>query len=53
MTSFPLDLIRLPIDERVSLDGKRKDEMVKQVHERVKKKIEKKNKQYAFKVNKG
>ena len=49
----PLDLVPLPIDERASLDGKKKAEIVRQLHERVKQQIEKKNEQYAFKANKG
>lgn len=49
----PLDLLPLPIDERFSLDGKRKVEMVRQLHEKVKIQIEKKNDQYALKANKG
>ena len=32
----PLDLLPLPIDERASLDGKKKAETVRQLHERVK-----------------
>jgi len=43
----PMNLIPLPINERVSLDGKKKVEMVKKIHERVKQQIEKKNEQYA------
>ena len=49
----PLDLVPLPIDERASVDGKKKAEIVRQLHERVKQQIEKKNEQYAFKANKG
>jgi hypothetical protein len=30
----PLDLMPLPIDERSSLDGHRKAELVKSIHER-------------------
>ena len=36
-----------------SLDGQKKDEMVKKLHESVRKHIEKKNEQYATKANKG
>ena len=50
--TFPY-VIKYKQDEGVNIDGKRKVEMVKQLHERVKKKIEKKNKQYASKANKG
>ena len=49
----PLDFIPLPIDERVSLDGKRKTKMVKQLHECFRQQIEKKNKQNPSKDNKG
>ncbi|KAF7821688.1 Transposon Ty3-G Gag-Pol polyprotein [Senna tora] len=49
----PLDLLPIPIDERTSIDGKKKAEIVKQLHERVKQQIEKKNEQYASKANQG
>ncbi|KAL2526664.1 reverse transcriptase [Abeliophyllum distichum] len=49
----PLDLIPLPVDERTSLDGHRKADMVKHIHDSVRQQIEKKNKQYAAKANKG
>ncbi|KAF7802050.1 hypothetical protein G2W53_041161 [Senna tora] len=49
----PLDLLPIPIDERTSIDGKKKAETVKQLHERVKQQIQKKNEQYASKANKG
>ena len=49
----PMDLIPLPINEQGSLDGKKKDEKVKEIHERVKQQIEKKNLQYATHANKG
>jgi len=49
----PMDLIALPINEPVNLDGKKKAEMVKKIHERVKQQIEKKNEQYATHANKG
>jgi len=48
----PMDLIPLPINERVNLDGKKKAEMVKKIRERVKQQIEKKNEQYATHANK-
>lgn len=48
----PINLLPLPIFERTSLDGKRKVKMVK-LHESVHERIEKKNKDYAFKSNKG
>jgi len=49
----PLDLLSLPVDERVSFDGSRKAHVVKYLHTKVQQHIKKKNKQYAFKANKG
>lgn len=49
----PLDLIHLPVNERGSLDGTRKAELVKSLHEKVRLQIEKKNKHYASQANKG
>ena len=49
----PLDLISLPVDERVSLDGTQKAHVVKDLHVKIWQQIEKKNKQYAHKANKG
>ena len=49
----PLDLLPLPVNEMTSLDGEKKAEMVKKLHESVRKHIEKKNEQYATKANKG
>ena len=49
----PLDLLPLPINEMTSLDGQKNAEMVKKLHESVRKHIEKKNEQYATKANKG
>jgi hypothetical protein len=51
----PLDLIHLPVDKRVSLDGNKNTQMVKALYENVRKHIEKKKKndQYASKINKG
>ena len=40
------------VNEMTSLDGEKKAEMVKKLHESVRKHIEKKNEQYATKVNK-
>uniref|UniRef100_A0A2N9HFG3 Reverse transcriptase/retrotransposon-derived protein RNase H-like domain-containing protein n=1 Tax=Fagus sylvatica TaxID=28930 RepID=A0A2N9HFG3_FAGSY len=40
-------------NERTSLDGQKKAEMVKKLHESVRQHIEKKNEQYANKANKG
>ena len=49
----PMDLIPLPVNEQESLDGKKKAKKVKEIHERVKQQIEKKNQQYATHANKG
>jgi len=49
----PMDLIPLPFEERVSLNGEKKAKMVRQLHEGVPLQIEKKNKLYAAKANKG
>ena len=49
----PLELLTLPVNEMTSLDGQKKAEMVKKLHESVRKHIEKKNEQYATKANKG
>jgi hypothetical protein len=38
----PLDLIHLPVDKRVSLDGNKNTQMVKALYENVRKHIEKK-----------
>jgi hypothetical protein len=49
----PLDLISLPVDERVSLDGTQKAQVVKDLHAKIWQRIEKKNEQYARKANRG
>jgi len=49
----PMDLIPLPFEEKISLDGEKKAKMVRQLHERVRLQIEKKNRLYASKTNKG
>ena len=49
----PLDLLTLLVNEMTSLDGQKKDEMVKKLHENVHQYIEKKNEQYATKANRG
>jgi hypothetical protein len=49
----PMDLIPLPIDERVSLDGNSRAQVVKTLHESVRQQIEKRNRVYATKANKG
>ena len=43
----PLDLMPLPVNERDNLNGKKKAELVKSIHEKVRLQIEKKNEQYA------
>ena len=49
----PLDLSPLPLSERVNLDGKRKADLVKQIHEKAKLNIERRTEQYAKQANKG
>jgi hypothetical protein len=49
----PLDLIPLPVNEISSLDGKKKADMVKKIHEEARQNILKKNEQYAMRANKG
>ena len=49
----PLDLLPLPINVKESLDGAKRAEMVKKLHEKIKDQIEEKNKTYAEKANKG
>jgi hypothetical protein len=49
----PIELIPLPFEERVSLDGEKKAKMVRQLHEGVRLQIEKKNGLYTSKANKG
>ena len=49
----PLDLLPLLVNQMTSLDGQKKAEMVKKLHESVRQHIEKKNEQYATKANKG
>ncbi|KAH9792707.1 hypothetical protein KPL71_004239 [Citrus sinensis] len=49
----PLDLLLLPIDECASMDGKKKAEFFKQLHERTRQHIEKRTEQYATQANKG
>jgi phage-related protein len=48
-----LDLLHLPVDERVSFDGNRRAQVVKNLHTKVQQHIERMNEQYVFKVNKG
>jgi hypothetical protein len=49
----PLDLVPIPVNEYASLDGERKADMVKKLHEKVRQQIEKRTEQYASQVNKG
>ncbi|CAA7038931.1 unnamed protein product [Microthlaspi erraticum] len=49
----PLDLMPLPLSERLSTDGKHKAETVKRIHEQARRNIEAKTKQYAKHANKG
>jgi hypothetical protein len=49
----PLDLISLPADENVSLNGNKKAQVVKDLHAKIRQQIEKKNEQYANKTNRG
>ena len=39
----PLDLIPLPVDKMVSLDGNKKAQVVKDLHAKIQQQIEKKN----------
>ena len=48
----PMDLIQLPIDKQVSLDGKKKADFVRDLHSKVREHIEKKTKLYAENANK-
>ena len=48
-----LDLLPLLVNEMTNLDGQKKAEMVKKLHESVRQHIEKKNEQYVTKANKG
>ncbi|KAF7839066.1 Transposon Ty3-G Gag-Pol polyprotein [Senna tora] len=48
-----LDLMPLPLSEIASIDGKKKAEVVKAIHEKAHEHIEKKNRIYAQKANKG
>ncbi|KAL5752228.1 hypothetical protein ACOSQ2_022735 [Xanthoceras sorbifolium] len=48
-----LDLLPLPVTEHVNLDGKKKAEFVKQIHEKTRQNIERRTEQYANQANKG
>ncbi|KAF7826900.1 Transposon Ty3-G Gag-Pol polyprotein [Senna tora] len=49
----PLDLVPLPVNEIASLDGKRKAELVRKIHEEARLHVLEKNKQAAKHANKG
>ena len=49
----PLDLTPLPLSERINLDGKKKADFVKQIHEKAKQHIERRTEQYVKQANKG
>jgi hypothetical protein len=49
----PLDLTPLPLTEHVNLDGKKKVDFVKQIHEKARLNIERRTEQYATQANKG
>ena len=49
----PLDLSSLPMPERVNLDGKKRAELVRQIHEKARLNIERRTEQYAKQANKG
>jgi len=49
----PIDLVHIPIDERTSMDGIRKAELMKKLHEQVRLHIEEKMTKYAKQANKG
>ena len=42
----PLDLLPLPLSERVNLDGKKKAEFVKKIHEEARRNIERRTETY-------
>jgi predicted rRNA methylase YqxC with S4 and FtsJ domains len=48
-----MNLIHLPLEERVSLDGEKNTKMVRELHKGVQVQIEKRNKLYSSKANKG
>ncbi|KAH0660316.1 hypothetical protein KY289_029064 [Solanum tuberosum] len=49
----PLDLLPLPTNDFANLDGKKKADMMKKIHEQTRLAIEKKNKEVALRRNKG
>ena len=48
----PLDLSPLPMTKHVNIDGKKKAEFVKQIHEKARLNIERRMKKYAKQANK-
>ena len=48
-----LDLMPLPVDKDGSLDGERKEKIVKKLHDKVQQQIVQQTKQYASYANKG
>jgi len=49
----PIDLVHIPIDDRTFMDGIRKVELMKKLHEKVRLHIEEKTTKYAKQANKG
>ena len=49
----PLDLSHLPVHEHTNLDGEKRADFVKQIHEKARMNIERRTKQYAEQANKG
>ena len=49
----PINLIPLPLNKLVSVDGSSKADLVKKLHKQVKERIEKQNAKVAERVNKG
>ena len=49
----PVDILPLPSNEHVNLDGKKKADFVKDLHAKVRVNIERKNEQYPKQANKG
>ena len=48
----PLNLLHLPLNEQINLDGKTKAEYVVSLHQQVKKNIEERTKEYEKHANK-
>lgn len=49
----PLDLVPLPVKERLNMDGVKKAELVKKMHEKARLNIERRTEQYTRQANKG